>query len=232
MILTRPFPRSTIQQYFGENATTLYSTDGLKGHPGEDYVVKWGTPVPCAADNSYCYSILNKDNTDLSKYRAPCFIVEDATGVYELIYGHASNVLAVSGKTYNTGDIVSLVGNTGPVFVGSHQETNAEKLGPTHPGAHLHFQVRLLTKVKKTNRNKQYIVDGTGLLQKDGFYYEIVNYDNGFNGCIDPEPFFAAKSINTSVSYEEAVNRLNTGGLKGAILSNAQAILKKVFGRN
>lgn len=190
MKLVRPFPKSTIEQYFGDNATTLYSSDGLKGHPGEDYVVPWGTSVPCVANDSYCYSVLNKDNPDLSKYRAPCFIVEDETGVYEIIYGHVSDILAVPGKTYSTGDFVSKVGNTGPVFVGSHEVTSAEKATSAHPGSHLHLQVRLLEKSATLRPGKQHIVDENGLLKRNGFYYDVVNYNNGFNGCVDPEPFF------------------------------------------
>lgn len=231
MRLTRPFAKSTITQYFGDNATPLYATEGLTGHSGEDYGVPWGTPVPCAADNSYCYSTINKDNPDLSKYRTPCFIVEDSTGVYEIIYGHASDILAVPGKTYNIGDIVSRVGNTGEVYMGQHEVTSAEKLSPGHPGAHLHFQVRLLTKVKKMSSGKQYVVDGNGILRKEGWFYEVVNYNNGLNGCINPEPFFVEKPISAAVSYETAVSNLNKGGLTGAILTSAQLILRKFFGR-
>lgn len=193
MKLQRPFPKSTLSQAFSLNDVPLYVEKGLTGHTGQDYVVAWGTPVPCAVDNSYCYSTINKDNPDPSKYRTPCFIVEDETGVYEIIYGHASDILAIPDRMYHAGEIVSKVGNTGAVYVGGRETTTAAKLKGSKDGSHLHFQVRLLTKVVKTRKGYNYVVDGNGILKKDGYYYEVVNYDNGRNGCIDPEPFFEEK---------------------------------------
>lgn len=66
--------------------------------------------------------------------------------------------------------------------------------------------------------------------------------DKATNYTFDPQPYYNGKfaqdiqkpiqPANTSVPYEEAVKLLNRGGLTGSLLSSAQAILKKVFGRN
>jgi peptidoglycan hydrolase-like protein with peptidoglycan-binding domain len=34
------------------------------------------------------------------------------------------------------------------------------------------------------------VYDGNGLLKYKDSFLEVVDYDNGYNGCVDPEPFF------------------------------------------
>jgi len=191
--LFRPYPTNTITQVFSENANVSYARDGLIGHTSEDYGVPYGTPIPCCADDSYCYSLENHNNPDLMRFRAVYTLVETDAGIYEISYGHCSSMTAEVGKTYKAGDIIGRIGNTGTVFTGSHEVTSAEKNAGSWAGAHLHGpQVRPVRKVTKVNRSQTYLYDQTGRLFKDGFYFEVIDYNNGLNGCVDPAPFYAS----------------------------------------
>lgn len=191
--LALPFPRSLITQAFGANANVSYERDGLKGHTSQDWGAAYGAPILNLADDAYCYSTMSKDNPDPSKYRAVFTLVETETGIYEISYGHCSEIYAVPGQTYKTGDVLALVGNTGTVFAGNHEVTKAERLAGSKAGAHLHGpQVRPVRKMKIRSSKKQYLSDGNGLLKIDGFYFEVLDYTNGYNGCVNPEPFYVA----------------------------------------
>lgn len=186
-----PYPKSSITQRFGENANPLYKGDGLKGHPAYDWVMPWATPIPNCTPNAYCYSIMHQNDPVLMDYRAAFFIVETQAGVYEVSYGHMSTILALPGKTYQVGETIGLIGNTGPVFVGQHEVTEVEKDAGSHAGAHLHGpQIRPVKKVKTADASHQYLSTAQGLYKDaDGYYYLVPNYNNGYNGCVPLAPF-------------------------------------------
>lgn len=195
--LFRPFPANTLSQGFAQNANISYARDGLVGHTAQDYGVPYGTQIPCSADNSYCYSLMNDKNPDPMRYRAVFTLVETKTGVYEISYGHCSEMTAEVGKTYKAGDIIGRIGNTGTVFSGNHEVTKEEKLAGSHAGAHLHGpQVRPVKKVTKITKGKIYLYDQNGRLNIDGYYFEVLNYENGTNGTVDPRNFLSIYSAN------------------------------------
>lgn len=188
-----PAHRSAITQNFAANANASYKEGGLIGHTAIDWAFLPGAPVPNCVENAYCYSIMNKDNPDPGKYRAVFTLVNAGNGVSEwaeVSYGHADKILAEVGKTYQPGDTLMTAGNTGTVYSGGKLVSTAEKLKGSKRGTHLHGpQVRPVKRVRKTSKKKQYLSDGFGLLKLDGYYFEIVNYNNGTNGCINPAPF-------------------------------------------
>lgn len=203
MRLTPPFPLDTISQGFGLNATPAYKTQGLMGHTGIDFVPPqpFGRAINASAD-SYCYSVLNKDEPDLSRYRAVYTIVDDHDFSYEISYGHCDEIVAKPKKNYKEKETLATVGNTGSVYVGGMAVTN--RAAPGHPGAHLHYQVRLLKKIpKNTVGTKTFLIrDANGILERDGCYYQVVDYNNGYNGCIDPMPFFLGRAVfNRDLSF-------------------------------
>lgn len=186
-----PYPKSTITQRFGENANPFYAGEGLKGHSAYDFGVAWATPIPNCTADAYCYSIMHQNDKILMDYRAAFFIVETETGIYEVSYGHMSTILAIPGRTYKVGETIGLVGNTGPVYAGDHEVTEAEKEAGSHAGSHLHGpQIRPVKKVTKATKNSVwYLQDANGFYKKDGYFFEILNYDNGYNGCVSLAPF-------------------------------------------
>ncbi len=190
MKLYRPFPRSTVSQNFGANANALYASQGLKGHTSTDFVVPCGTPLPNCAEG-LCYSVLNKDNPDLSKYRAAYFLVESDKDLFEVSYGHLGEIHCEPGKTYPVGAIIGTTSNTGDVYSYGEKVT---KHRPGCPGGHLHGpQIRPVRRVTKRTKGKRYLETGTGVLKQAGAYYEVLDQDNGYAGCVDPEPFFVGE---------------------------------------
>lgn len=187
MILVPPKP--TIGQKFGANAVALYNGQGLKGHTGVDYGFNYGEPVRSSTD-SYCYSIVNKDNPDPSKYRAVFTLVEEGDIAYEISYGHCSEIYVRPNEYLKQGDIIAAAGNTGDVYQLGVPISKEDRLAGSRAGSHLHFQVRLCKKVRNLSEHNHYLYDGFGLFVRDGYFYEIVDYNEGYNGCIDPEPFF------------------------------------------
>lgn len=189
MKLKPPFPLTTISQGFGKNFNHFYAAQGLKGHTGIDFVVPYDTPIPSAVD-AYCYSILNKGNPNLARYRGVFTIVDESDFSYEVSYGHCNKMFAEVGNVYETGKALATIGNSGDVFSFGKEVSTAEKQAGSKKGAHLHFQVRKLKRVPMTNAGKQYILDSKGLFSRNGMLYEVVDYNNGYHGCIDPAQLF------------------------------------------
>lgn len=194
-----PYAKSLITQRFGENDNGLYASQGLKGHTAYDWGASWGTPVPCCVPDSFCYAVLNKDAKDLTKFRGVYTIAKDDTGNYfEVMYGHFSDIFAVEGQTYQVGDIIANVGNTGAVYVNGREVSLAEKLAGSHAGAHLHGpQVRPIERVAKRT-GRVLLMDEKGPYRDvEGYWYEIIDYSNGYNGCISLAPF-STETLATS----------------------------------
>lgn len=194
-----PFNRSTITQGFNGNANPLYSGQGLRGHTAIDWAA-CGAPIKNCADGALVYSTLNRDNDDLSKYRAVCTLVEDGDTVYEIIYGHCNEIYAQVGKTYRAGEVLATAGNTGTVYSGGVKVTNDMRRQNRCAGAHLHGpQVRPCKKVKnRTKIASWYLKDGNGVYKtKDGHFLEVLDYSNGWNGCVDPEQFFNGQVVSS-----------------------------------
>lgn len=207
MKLTPPFALSTIDNPFGNigisAAVLAYYQKTLKidGHPGDDFDIPWGTPIPNAIEGAVVSALLSKDNPNLMVFRAVNTIYDpqlpDGT-CYEIQYGHVSTINVKVGQVLKLGDIVANVGNTGDVFRckdGKCVEITADqKNAGSHLGSHLHFQVRVLKKMPATSANiagVDYVNDGVGQLVLNGYKYEVPNYMNGYNGCIDPKQFFS-----------------------------------------
>lgn len=201
-----PFLFSTITQGFGENQVNYRTIDDTVGHPGIDFLMPWGTPIPNGVAGCFVSAILSKDNPNLDAFRAVNTIIDDEDNSYEIQYGHCSDITCKVGDTPKVGDVVANVGNTGTVYHNDVLVTAAQKYAGSHEGQHLHFQVRLLKKVNRSLMGKgNYLNDGSGLLVVDDFVYQIVNYDNGYHGCIDPMPFLYEKEPATHTEDQPVV---------------------------
>lgn len=173
-----------ISQKFAKNANPHYQEGGLLGHTGWDMVGGHETPI-YASRESYCYALLNKDNKNLMKYRAVLTLIEDAGVWYELSYGHLNDISVKAETLLNKGDMLGTQGNTGDVFSGGVKVTQEMKKAGSQAGSHLHLQLRIVKPVDKKQSGKKYLDT-----KHQGKYWEIPLYKNGFNGCVDIEPFF------------------------------------------
>lgn len=200
-----PFKKWWMTQGFAQNLNTYYKEGGLAGHPALDIVALGDDTIFNAIDNAYCFSLMNKDNPDLMRYRAVYTLVEMDGVFYEVSYGHCDQIFAEVGKTYNTGDRLALQGNTGDVASGGKKITLKEKQDGSQVGQHLHWQFRLVKPSVIIEKGKAYLGDEKGTFKKDGYYYEIPYYKNGFNGCVDPSNLIEWKSAY-SLTLNEIIN--------------------------
>jgi len=214
LAIFKPYPDGSITQGFGGNANPLYVSTGLKGHPGIDYNAAWGAPIYNCIENSYVYATRNKDNPDLMQYRAVCTLWDDPNSLFsfEAVYGHCSDIQVQVGTYPKVGMQIASIGNTGDVYTHGIEVSALEKKNGSKEGSHLHFQLRQCLRVKQTKTTKQYLYDGNGLLKRGEYYYEVVSYDNFYNGCVDPKPFFRkelAKDYSQTVSaYQNLISIL------------------------
>lgn len=204
-----PYPKKRISQRFGVNENGSYANAGLRGHTSYDWDVPHGTVIPNCTADAFCYSTLNAGNPDPSRYRAAYFLVPGWNGFSdwsEVSYGHMDKVLAKVGETYQVNDAIGTVGNTGTVFTGDHEVTRQERLNGSKAGAHLHGpQIRPVRLVAKRSPGKQYLRDSKGYYRRDGLYFEVVDYANGFNGCITLAPFSTEKLTSEYAVAAEAI---------------------------
>ena len=226
-----PYTKDKISQRFGDNATPMYAAQGLKGHTAYDWVVPYGTPIPNCTDNAYCYSLMHLDDPVLMDYRAAFFLVTaDDGNMYEISYGHVSKFNCEVGKTYQAGDTIAYVGNTGACYVGQHLVSEAEKDAGSHDGAHLHGpQIRgPLVKSKFTSGEgvtaTDFINDAHGLyMTADGYYLGIPNYDNGYHGCLSLATF-STETLATEAHSTPKVPSTATSGVPIVLVPSADAI--------
>jgi hypothetical protein len=181
-----------ISQGFGGNANTLYKTDGLVGHPGIDIVSHYNDPIREAVigfNKKWIYKILNKDNPDLTRYRAVCELIEADDGIFELTYGHCNSIDCPFGHV-SAGTVIATEGNTGDVFVGGVAVTKEERDNGSKAGTHIHFQLRAVVKTRDYNYGELLMGhDGNVYRDENDYYYAHKYPFNGFRSCVDPLPY-------------------------------------------
>lgn len=191
MKLLKPLKRFNVSQRFGINGTPLYNKQGLLGHPAMDAVDYHESPI-YASHDGWVSAVGNKNNIDLMKYRAVYTIIESDGVTYELSYGHCLDIYVEEGQEVKAGEVIATQGNTGNCYTNGVLVTREMKQAGSGAGSHLHYQLRLVKKVDKIEKGKKYLTNSKGKVKKDG-YYEIVDYANGYAGCVDPEPFLVGE---------------------------------------
>lgn len=180
-------PEGIMTQPFGANANPSYKGAGLKGHSGQDFSIGFKKTIK-AATTGLVYSLMNMKDKNPDKYRAVFQMIDDKDFSYEVSYGHVDKSFVVEGQIVKVGEPIATEGNWGTCYVSGKLVTPEEK--PSGKGTHLHFQVRKCIKVKARTSGKQYIRSSEGFLKSGKLFYEVVDYENGYNGCIDPAQFY------------------------------------------
>ena len=186
----KPQIEGRITQRFGENAVSYYKDRGLKGHPGIDTTINYGSNIRTHMP-AFVYRTMDKDNgtAGASGYTSVRMLTQIKGGVYvESVVGHCYNIKVNEGDSIPENWIIATEGNSGTVFSGGieYKENNPNK---GTKGKHRHWQYRLVIAVKKRTKGKKYIMNSSGGYYKhEGSMFEIV-LDNGFRGCIDPNLF-------------------------------------------
>lgn len=219
-----------ISQNFGQNANGSYQSNGFTGHTGMDIVGQHRENIYASCDG-LVYSTMNKDNPDLMKYRAVFQLIEEDGIAYELAYGHLMDIYVEPNTFVKKGTLIGTQGNTGNVFTGGKEVTAKMKENNSPAGSHLHFQLRLLKKNDKLDKKTVKLVDANGLLKIDGYYFEIPEYNNGFNGCVDLLPFLVMESaVSTIQEIIEVVKPKLTQTLRYGSRGDQVKLLQKKLG--
>lgn len=174
-----------VSQAFGENAVDYYKNAGLKGHTGEDIHCGYGTPIYSEYDG-YVYKVLdaNRPARDGSGYYGVFIIVDNGVQLFEYEIGHCIPSVDV-GDTIKKGQIIGTEANRGSVWSGGVKITRAMQDAGDKRGSHRHIQVRPLIKGKDVTGRLLTKFPGGSYKDKEGYYYKIADYNNGFNGCVN-----------------------------------------------
>lgn len=202
------YPQGNVYQVFGENVSLYQRAIGTDGHPGLDIVGKQETPILAAYSGRVIVAYL-KISSSLGGVVAILTTPDEKGEMYELIYGHLESVLVKVGDKVNVKQQIGTMGNTGFVISGS---TPYWGNAPAGKGVHLHFGVRPMT-YQKTDK-------AWGTFENKTLY--IINYQNGFHGCINPFLF-----LDVPEDIEKAVQTI--AGLVVALKKKIEEFLK---GRN
>ena len=231
MKLYIPLRNWVLSQPFAKNYNTYYAEDKLAGHTGADYVALGEDKTVYASHDGYVFSVLNKDNKDLMRYRCVFTLIEDNGVFYELSYGHFFDIYVSEGQTVKRGDKLGVEGNTGDVASGGKKVTLAEKKAGSTAGRHVHLQLRPVLPVEKRTTGKKYLQDAKGYFKKDGMFFERIP-NPPFADCIDPAPFMvnesaAPKSVVEKVTevFKPQFKRVLRYGSRGSDVKSLQSLL-------
>jgi len=181
-------PVGSITQLFGGNLK-LYKPFNMKGHNGIDLVGPHGTPLIAIQDGTVV-EVKNSPNG----YGKHLRYITDGDGVCnEWTYGHCDSIFVKVGDRVTTGLVIATMGNTGFVVSG---KTPFWNFNP-YAGTHLHLGLR---KVKKNGKGWSY--PGSNIK------IDVLNYDNGYLGSIDPLPEFNIHTTPTISNLETQVTLL------------------------
>jgi hypothetical protein len=181
--------RCNLNQGFGVNPQ-VYAP--LKGHTGVDVGCGYGSPIHSPVD-MYVYKVLtvNAPSRDGSGFTGVFGIVDDGIELYEYLIGHCDPSVQV-GQNIKAGDVVRTEANHGEVFQDGVQITLAMQKAGDKRGAHRHCQKRPLQKVLRTDPAYYYLDNYSdnpaGSIYRDlnGYYYQVWDWLNGYNGCWNP----------------------------------------------
>ncbi|MGY3406088.1 peptidoglycan hydrolase-like protein with peptidoglycan-binding domain [Bradyrhizobium sp. GM5.1] len=178
-----------MDQGFGSNPQ-IYAP--LKGHPAIDVDCGYGSLVHSPFD-MYVYKVLTVANpaNDGSGFTGVFGIVDNGIELYEYLIGHCDPKCS-PGQNIKAGEVIGTEANHGLVFSNGVQITLAMQKAGDKRGSHRHCQKRTLRRTSQTLPEKKYLSSYSdwpaGSVYRDatGNYYEIWDYDSGFNGCVDP----------------------------------------------
>lgn len=188
-------PHTRTQGVF-QNFNSSYGNQGLIGHTGTDIVAAWDSPI-YSATKGYVYKVINRDNSDLSQFRAVFVLVPVGGDEYvEVCYGHLEKINVKEGDNLVVGDFIGTMGNTGEVYTNGKLVTTEQKLAGNRAGTHLHFQTRNVRQTRIGGLG-QYISDPLNASQPytdiHGNMYWTYNFNNGINGCYDHQNDWVGK---------------------------------------
>lgn len=156
----------SINQYFGQNATSLYAKEGLPGHNGIDFSASHGQAVYASHDGRAYFEIDQGGGHGVVLVTSQQYDYQNSTSYFKSIYWHFCDSLKepqyrspiqdfVFGKAIKCGDLLGYADNTG-----------------ASTGDHLHFGLKPVAQGEDPNS------------------WSNSEQNNGYQGAIDPFPYF------------------------------------------
>lgn len=191
--------KGRISQEFSGNYEQ-YKKLGIVGHSGIDFMIGWGKPV-FGDNDGFIYKIITKEISNEGWQGVYQLVKEDDLNYVEVCMGHFEKILAKKGEYLPEGAVWGLEGNRGYVFSGGTQITPAMQNAGDKRGSHTHNSYRPVKRVKTKSRTEYYLTteQGVAYRDQDGYYYQIKEKDNGFNGCVNPRNYLVEKSIEEQI---------------------------------
>jgi len=152
-------------------------------HTGIDFVYGFKKPLTAVIDGvvAYCQS---ESNPDLNVFRGLYTISDTDIGLIETCYGHVWDMVVDENEEVPAGVMIATEGNTGDMcYMGGVQVPVAKKL--EGHGSHLHFSIRPIVLDAKKISGEHYRP-----YKYQNKFVRVAYKDNGYNGCIDPAPYF------------------------------------------
>jgi murein DD-endopeptidase MepM/ murein hydrolase activator NlpD len=174
--MVNPSPKSVLKKYPSGGIFQLFGENvedyqplGYEGHPGLDIVAYQGAPIAACVSGKIVR--IEENRTRLGGVAV--YLVADG---FMYGYGHLDEIFCKTGDMVKEGQIIASMGNTGFVVSDARQYWGN---APAGKGVHLHFSV---CRVNMT-----------------GDTPNILDYDNGFRGFIDPLPLLTKDSVKAEV---------------------------------
>jgi murein DD-endopeptidase MepM/ murein hydrolase activator NlpD len=168
-----PVEPFVVLQPFGVNGE-YYRSHGINilGHNGLDLQAYHGQPVYAAHDGLALYQVDSGQGHGVVVITKDSYEYEDRLTPFKTIYWHLCSASMDGGK------FQSPIANKGALEVKKGDLLGYADSTGFSTGDHLHFAVKPLAKV------------GENL-----YTWGPLNADNGYNGCVDPMPYFANANL-------------------------------------
>ena len=187
MVLRRA-PDGDVTQWFGENPQ-LYARFGMLYHNGIDLVRPHGEPMFAMEDATVAE--VKDDPSGFGRHLRIISDKADKNGEHnEWTYGHCHKIHVKQNDKVKAGQLIAYMGNTG--FTVSNSTGNGFWNINPYAGTHLHLGLR---KIKWNKKGWRY--RGSKLERMD-----VMNYDNGTRGAIDPKVILSGIS-DTHIAEED-----------------------------
>lgn len=183
-----PVRGGTISQKFGENPDFYKSRFGINGHNGVD-IVSFHRDSLFACEDGTVFKVYDLKTGSVTKGFGLYLLGDsDKDGVCNVwVYWHTmSNIKTKSGDRVKTGDIIAFEGASGQVYEDGVEVPDDKKGVFPYPGTHLHWGYMKAVRTKEVKNRALSDITGNVYWDKEGFAYEVLDYDNGTNGYVDP----------------------------------------------
>lgn len=182
-----PVRKGNITQKFGENVAFYQQRFGVNGHQGTDIVSFHGDSLYCPEDGVIVRAYDSNSGSITAGFGLWVLGNPDENGIclVHILWHTMSNLKCQYNQEVKKGEVLAYEGDSGAVYVNMLPVADVDKGKGSFPGTHLHWGN---IKVKKVNvPSLQSLTDLNRIaFEHNGFFYDVLNQDNGFHGCTDP----------------------------------------------